>query len=100
MALERRHNPFIRSFQGGRILSATMLPWFLAAPPVGFGVLTTTGRRTGKRRRRCVRAIRQDDRVYLVSIGGRGAAWVKNIRSDPAIRLRLAGGAVTGAARE
>src|SRR5690348_16180778 len=100
MALERRHNPFIRSFQGGRVLSAMMLPWFMAVPPAGFGVLTTTGRRTGRTRRRCVRAIRRGDRVYLVSIGGPGAAWVKNIRANPDVRLRLAGGTVAGRARE
>ena len=97
---ERKRNPFIRSAGGGRVLSALMLPWFLMRPPSGFGVLTTTGRRTGKARRKCIRAIRTGDRVYIVSIGGPGAAWVKNIRANPAVRLRMPGGTFAGVVRE
>lgn len=99
MVSERRHNPFIRSFSGGRVLSALMLPWFALAPPTGFGVLTTTGRKTGKTRRRCIRAIRRGDRIYVVSIGGDRAAWVKNLQADPRVSLRLRGGTVTGLGR-
>ena len=60
---ERKRNPFLHSSTGGRVLSALMLPHFMLLPPKGFGVLTTTGRRTGKTRRKCVRAIRRGDRV-------------------------------------
>jgi hypothetical protein len=42
---------------GGRLLSASQLPLFWLRPPSGYGVLTTTGRKSGKRRRRCVRAV-------------------------------------------
>jgi deazaflavin-dependent oxidoreductase (nitroreductase family) len=98
--VERANNPFIGSARGGRVLSALMLPWFTVRPPDGFGVLTTTGRRTGKTRRKCVRAIRRGDRVYLVAIGGPRAAWVKNVRADPNVRLRIRGGAFAGVARE
>lgn len=97
---ERKHNPFVRSPAGGRILSASQLPWFTIRPPFGFGVLTTTGRKTGKTRRKCVRAIRSGDRAYLVSIGGARAAWLKNIRADPNVRLRIRGGTFAGVARE
>ncbi len=38
-------------------------------PPSGFGVITTTGRSTGKPRRKCIRTIRRGDKVYAVSIG-------------------------------
>ncbi|MGH2404700.1 MAG: nitroreductase family deazaflavin-dependent oxidoreductase, partial [bacterium] len=75
-------------------------PWFLLAPPAGFGVIESIGRRTRKPRRKCVRAIRRGDRVYLVSIPGAEAAWLKNLRAYPRVRLRLRGGWFTGRARE
>jgi deazaflavin-dependent oxidoreductase (nitroreductase family) len=88
------------TFHGGRILSTLQLDWFTVLPPRGFGVLTTTGRRTGKKRRKCVRAIRCGEQVYIVSIGGSRAAWLKNIRSNPEVSLRLRGGRFEGLARE
>jgi deazaflavin-dependent oxidoreductase (nitroreductase family) len=106
---ERKRNPFTSSAGGGRALSAMMLPLFMTRPPRGFGVLTTTGRRTGKRRRKCVRVIRRDDQAYLVMLGpallGKPgpkatAAWLLNIRADPRVRLRMRGGTFAGAARE
>jgi deazaflavin-dependent oxidoreductase (nitroreductase family) len=97
---ERKHNPFVRSAAGGRVLSALQLPWFEILPPLGFGVLTTTGRRTGKKRRKCVRAIRGGNRAYLVSIGGARAAWLNNIRANPDVRLRIRGGRFAARAKE
>jgi deazaflavin-dependent oxidoreductase (nitroreductase family) len=97
---ERKHNPFVRSAAGGRVLSALQLPWFTILPPAGFGVLTTTGRKTGKARRKCVRAIRKGNRAYIVSIGGAHAAWLKNLRANPNVRLRVRGGSFAGVARE
>jgi deazaflavin-dependent oxidoreductase (nitroreductase family) len=97
---ERKRNPFVNSPAGGRVLSALQLPWFTVLPPRGFGVLTTTGRRTGKRRRRCVRAIRRGDRAYVVALGGESAAWVRNIRANPNVRLRIRGGSFAGTARD
>ena len=97
---ERRHNPFVRSLAGGRVLSALELPFFMLLPPAGFGVVTTTGRRTGKARRKCIRTIRRGDKVYIVSIGGAQAAWLKNIRANPNVRLRIRTGKFSGVARE
>lgn len=94
-----RRNPLTRSAKGGRILSALMLPWFNLVPPPGYGVLITTGRRTGKPRRRCVRAIRAGDEVYVVAIPGEQTAWIKNVRSNPNVELRLPGGRFAGIAR-
>jgi deazaflavin-dependent oxidoreductase (nitroreductase family) len=95
---ERQHNPFVRTATGGRVLSALMLPWFTVLPPAGFGVLRTTGRRTGKARRKCIRAIRSGNKAYIVSI--RPTAWLKNVRANPNVRLRVRGGTFTGRARE
>ena len=96
-AAERSRNPFLQSSTGGRILSALMLPHFTLLPPRGFGVLTTTGRKTGKTRRKCIRAIRRGDRVYIVAI--RQSAWLRNVEADPSVQLRIRGGTFAGVAR-
>jgi deazaflavin-dependent oxidoreductase (nitroreductase family) len=97
---ERRRNPIIRSGLGGRSLSALQLPLFALRPPRNYGVLTTTGRSTGKARRRCIRAIRKGDRAFLVSIRGDRTGWAKNIRADPEVKLRIRGGTFVGVARK
>jgi hypothetical protein len=45
-----------------------MLPFVATLPSAGFGVITTTGRKTGKARRKCIRVIRRGDRVYIVML--------------------------------
>jgi deazaflavin-dependent oxidoreductase (nitroreductase family) len=106
---EPSHKRIIRSAAGGRAVSAMTLPFMLTLPPAGFGVLTTTGRKSGKTRRKCLRAIRRDEVVYLnmlrppiVAIKNPKivAAWVLNLRADPAVRLRIRGGTFDGFARE
>jgi deazaflavin-dependent oxidoreductase (nitroreductase family) len=97
---EREHNPFLRSARGVRALSVLQRPFFTVLPPPGFGVLTTTGRRTGKTRRTPVRAIRRGNYAYLVAIGGGRNAWLKNIRANPHVRLRVQGGTLSGVAGE
>jgi deazaflavin-dependent oxidoreductase (nitroreductase family) len=104
---ERPGNLFVRSAAGGRVLSALMLPDFTLVPPAGFGVLTTTGRRTGKLRRKCIRAIRRGDEVYLVMLGPpltgdpkAVSAWLWNVRADPNVTVRIRGGTFKGVARE
>jgi deazaflavin-dependent oxidoreductase (nitroreductase family) len=104
-----KHTRLIRSARHGRLLSAMMLPFFLARPPSGFGVITTTGRKTGKARRKCIRMIRRGDKVYIVQLRppelamtrpAAVAAWVWNVRSNPHVKLRIRGGTVAGVARE
>jgi deazaflavin-dependent oxidoreductase (nitroreductase family) len=104
---ERPHNVFTRSAKGGRLLSAMMLPFFALRPPIGFGILTTTGRKSGKKRRKCVRVIRRGQKAYLVMLGpaltGRPdavSAWLLNIRANPQVLLRVPGATLTGVARE
>ena len=104
-----KHRRVIREAKHGRRLSASMLPFVLALPPAGFGVITTTGRKTGKRRRKCIRFARRGDRVYLVQLRppelamqrpGAVAAWVWNLRANPSVTLRMRGGTFAGTARE
>ncbi|HEV2945107.1 MAG TPA: nitroreductase/quinone reductase family protein [Solirubrobacteraceae bacterium] len=98
----------MQSARGGRVLSAMMLPFFTVRPPSGFGVLTTTGRRTGRARRKCIHVIRSADKAYIVMIRPTAdtiatswaSAWVLNIRADPKVRLRIREGTFTGLARE
>jgi deazaflavin-dependent oxidoreductase (nitroreductase family) len=106
---ERRYNPFIReqhltvlghTINGGRILSALQLSWLSLLPPRNYGVLTTTGRKTGKRRRKCIRAIRRADSVYIVSIGGPDILWLKNLDANPNVTLRIRDGTFAGRARK
>jgi deazaflavin-dependent oxidoreductase (nitroreductase family) len=104
-----RHTRLVRSSRDGRRLSAAMLPFFLARPPTGWGVITTRGRKTGKPRRKCIRVIRRGDKAYIVQLRppelararpSAIAAWVWNIRSDPNVTLRIRGGTFAGVARE
>jgi deazaflavin-dependent oxidoreductase (nitroreductase family) len=104
-----KHRRLMRTGRDGRILSALMMPYLSLATPAGYGVLTTTGRKTGKPRRKCVRVVRHDDRAYLVALRlphlavehpTATQAWVWNIRANPRVRLRLRGGTFDGDARE
>ena len=104
-----RHRRLIRSARDGRLLSALMLPFVLAWPSAGFGVITTTGRKTGKARRKCIRVIRRGSKAYIVQLRppelamtrpSAVAAWVWNIRSNPNVALRIRGGTFAGVARE
>jgi deazaflavin-dependent oxidoreductase (nitroreductase family) len=70
-------------------------------PPRDYGVLTTTGRKSGKRRSRCVRVVRSGNRAYLVAIKGAGVTlWAKNVLADPMVKLRLRSGRFSGRARQ
>jgi deazaflavin-dependent oxidoreductase (nitroreductase family) len=83
-----------------KVLEAILRPWFAHGPHSGVAVLTTIGRRTGKPRRHCVRAIRRGDRVYLVSISGTHSSWFTNLRANPRVRLRIQRTNLEGTARE
>jgi deazaflavin-dependent oxidoreductase (nitroreductase family) len=104
-----RHRRLIRSPTHGRVLSALMLPLVLMWPSSGYGVMTTTGRKTGKARRKCIRVIRRGNKAYIVQLRppelamtrpSAVAAWVWNIRSNPNVKLRIHGGTFAGVVRE
>lgn len=104
-----KHGRLLESARDGRILSAVMLRVFAVSTPPGHGVLTTTGRRSGKQRRNYVRAIRRQDKVYVVMLRPPALAlerplavssWVWNIRSNPNVYVRLRRHTFAGVARE
>jgi deazaflavin-dependent oxidoreductase (nitroreductase family) len=109
MAEEPKHRRLLRSRRDGRILSALMLPLIALRPPAGYAVLTTTGRKSGKTRRKCIRAIRRGDRAFVVQLRPPAlalerpeivAGWVWNIRANPNVRLRLGPRTYSGVAHE
>ena len=59
----------------------------LAREDVGY--LETTGRTSGKRHEIEIWFAVQDGTIYLLSGGGDRADWVKNIRKNPAVRVRI-----------
>lgn len=77
--------------------------WFRLAAPKGYAVLTTIGRKTGRPRRVNIRAIIQDERVFVVAITGRDHgftdAWVHNLEAKPDVRLRIGRRNRTGSTR-
>ncbi|WP_280235343.1 nitroreductase/quinone reductase family protein [Nocardia cyriacigeorgica] len=106
---ERARNPFTHSPRGGRTLSALQAPFFRIKTPTNFAILTTTGRTSGKARHRCVRAVLDGDRAYLVMLGPimtglpkeqAIADWLRNVRADPNVRLKVPGRTRSGLARE
>ena len=74
----------IRSPRDGRLLSALMLPGVLAWPGSGYGVITTTGRKTGKARRKCIRVIRRGKSVHRLAPPARAS-------DDPPVSRRGVG---------
>jgi deazaflavin-dependent oxidoreductase (nitroreductase family) len=51
--------------------------------------LTTTGRRTGSPHTIEIWFATHGDRVYLLSGGGERSDWVRNIRAEPRVGLRI-----------
>lgn len=82
-----------------RTLRSVHRPWFALWMPTGVAALTTTGRRSGKPRTTFVRAYPDDAKVYLISISGEHALWLKNIRANPSVILRFRSHTVHGMAR-
>ena len=104
-----KHRRLLRSDRDGRILSAIMLPFFAIWTPPGYGVLTTTGRKSGMKRRKCIRTIRRGNKAFIVQLRPPAlaierpeavSAWVWNVRSDPNVHLQIGRRTYSGVARE
>jgi len=93
-------NPFARSktfYKLGNLLAVPL--WSVLPTPPGLGVVTTTGRRSGKRRARAMRVVRDGDSAVAVSILGRRSDWFRNVQSDPKVTVKLGTKTYRGNAR-
>jgi deazaflavin-dependent oxidoreductase (nitroreductase family) len=64
-----------------------------------FCYLTTTGRKTGLDRTIEIWFSLERDTVYLLSGGGSSAHWVKNLRADKRVKVKIGRKTYPGAAR-
>ena len=60
--------------------------------PPGYALLETTGRKTGKARRTPVGNGRIGDQFWIVAEHGMNAGYVRNIASNPRVRLKVRDG--------
>jgi deazaflavin-dependent oxidoreductase (nitroreductase family) len=84
-------NPFAKSRWFHRLANVSgMWVFFQILPaPRGFALLTVTGRRSGKRRRRPIRAIRDGSTLYAAAILGERSDWLRNLRENPKAQARV-----------
>jgi deazaflavin-dependent oxidoreductase (nitroreductase family) len=75
---------------------SAVLPPELAARPVCY--LETTGRVTGRQRVIEIWFAASDDTIYLLAGGRDRAHWVRNVRREPQVRVRIAGRSYRGLA--
>ena len=64
-----------------------------------FCYLTTTGRKSGKPHEIEIWFGIREGTLYLLSGGGDGADWVKNLRREPAVRVRINSQTTSASAR-
>jgi deazaflavin-dependent oxidoreductase (nitroreductase family) len=65
----------------------------------GYALIETTGRRTGRPHRVPVGGGLRGDVFWLVAADGRGAQYVKNIETNPRVRVKVRGRWRTGTAQ-
>jgi deazaflavin-dependent oxidoreductase (nitroreductase family) len=79
-----RHRIFWKIVNPPTRAAAGLAPWWV--------LLETRGRLSGKRRRvPLARGPRDGDVVWLGSVHGRRASWVRNIEANPEVRIMLSG---------
>ena len=94
-------NPFAGSRGYARLSNLFVRPLFGLLPvPRGFIVLTVTGRRSGRPRRRPMRAVRRGDTLYAVAMLGERSDWLRNVRKEPRVQVKVSGVRYDGVARE
>ncbi len=94
-------NPFAGSRGYARLSNIFIRPLFSLLPaPRGFTLLTVTGRRSGNPRQRPVRAVRRGDTLYAVAMLGERSDWLRNVRKEPRVEVKVGRRRYSGLARE
>ncbi|MEX0785661.1 MAG: nitroreductase family deazaflavin-dependent oxidoreductase [Dehalococcoidia bacterium] len=94
-------NPFAAARWYSKLSNIFLAPAFRLTPmPRGFALLTVTGRRTGKPRRRPIRAIRLGNTLYAAATLGERSDWLRNVRKQPRVRAKVGGRTYDATARE
>jgi deazaflavin-dependent oxidoreductase (nitroreductase family) len=94
-------NPFSKSKMFHRMGHVMLTPtWKVMPTPSGLALVTTTGRKSGKRRARAMRAVVDGKRAYVAAILGNRSDWVRNVRADPNVTIKLGGTTYRATARE
>lgn len=94
-------NPFAKSRWYHRLSNIFVAPQFRLFPmPRGFIFLTVTGRRSGKQRGRPVRAVRRGDTFYAVAVLGERSDWLRNVRKEPRVGVKVGSRRRQGWARQ
>ena len=84
--------PIIHALQKYLFNPPIKLALALGLPLPGYALLETTGRKSGKRRRTPVGDGHIGNQFWLVAEHGMKAGYVRNMESDPRVRLRLRDG--------
>jgi deazaflavin-dependent oxidoreductase (nitroreductase family) len=86
----------------GAAYHADLMPDFRGLTEESFCYLTTTGRVTGRPHEIEIwYALAPETRtLYMLSGGGDRSDWVKNLRRNPEVEIRIAGEHLAGKARE
>jgi deazaflavin-dependent oxidoreductase (nitroreductase family) len=85
-AMRRPQNALVRAMRG----------YFSRAP--GWVLLTTIGRRTGAPRETLLPCARTESEIIVISTYGWRSDWIRNLRSNPSVRVTRDGTVVPGRA--
>lgn len=81
----------------GEYDSGAVLPARLASEDYCY--LTTSGRMTGRQHEIEIWFAAHGSTIYMLSGGGERSDWVKNLRANPAVTVRIGGQTFAGSAR-
>ena len=74
-----------------KLMNLTTLPRLRRTRTRRYALVETTGRRTGQPRQTPVSYERDGSTVWIVAVHGDNADYVKNLRREPKVRIRIGG---------
>ena len=89
MAMSSAKDRIVYPLEKWVINPLVMIAWRLGIPPPGDALLETVGRHSGLPRRTPVCDGLDGESFWLVAQRGLRAGWVKNIRANPRVRVKV-----------